>query len=383
MAARPTRRKRILLVDDEVQNLELLEAYLDPLGHEMVRAQAGTEAIAFLERVPFDLVLLDIMMPGATGYEVLRRFREKRTERCVPVVLLTALVDRGSRLRGLELGANDFLPKPIDRAELVARVRTLLNLQDATDALIERTQQLLRLQALQHDLANFLVHDLKTPLSIVSGNLSLLREASLNPDLLEAVDDSRDATRRMLGMVSELLEIAKMEECGSIVRELTSESLRALADEVARERERTVRARCQSLEIGGDSATCVPMDRPLVRRALENLVDNAIRHTPAGGRIRVAAEDDPVPQLVVSNTGEAIAEQELARIFEKFGQASSSRRNNGASGLGLYFCRLVMCAHGGSIAHRTSDAWPTSFVLSFDATGTTTPEPCTRSCGGS
>jgi CheY-like chemotaxis protein len=232
------RRKRILIADDEEQNLELLEACLEPLGHETVRALTGIEAIALLERIPFDLVLLDVMMPGATGFEVLRRFRERPTERCIPVVILTALVDRAMRLRGLELGANEFLPKPIDRAELVARVKTLLSLQDATDTLIERTQQLGRLQAFQRYLVNYLVRDLRKPLSILRDNLTHLRAARLKRDLVGVVDDSRAATDRMIQMLSEIIEAAKMEDGATALGSLTPESLRSLSIEVARERKR-------------------------------------------------------------------------------------------------------------------------------------------------
>ncbi len=367
MAAVVSRRKRILLADDEVQNLELLEACLEPLGHEVVRARVGTEAIAFLERAKFDLVLLDVMMPGATGFEVLRRFREKPTERCVPVLLLSALADRASRLRGLELGANDFLTKPLDRAELLARVRTLLSLQDATDALIERTRQLVRLQALQNDLANFLVHDLKTPLSIVSANLSWLRETQMAPGLTGAIDDCRDATRRMLGMVSDLLEIAKMEECEPMVRAVSTESLREIADEIARERRRSLEDRRIELEVDGDGGARANIDRALTRRALENLVDNAIRHTPDGGSIQIQAFGEPAARLVVSNTGRCIADADLARVFDKFGQGDTTRQQRTGFGLGLYFCKLVMAAHGGGITHLSTPEWPTSFVLSFGA----------------
>jgi signal transduction histidine kinase len=241
-------------------------------------------------------------------------------------------------------------------------------LQDATDALIERTQQLVRLQSLQNDLANFLVHDLKTPLSIVSHNLSWLREASLKkPDMTGAIDDCREATRRILGMVSDLLEIAKMEECEPMVRSVSPESLREIAEEVCRERRRTVEDRRIDIELISDGPAWAPADRGLARRALENLVDNAIRHTPEGGRIRVEAIGDPVPELVVSNTGDPIPPDDLARVFEKFGQGEASRDHRIGSGLGLYFCKLVMAAHGGAISHRSTAAWPTSFVLSFGA----------------
>jgi DNA-binding response OmpR family regulator len=203
------RRKRILLVDDEVQNLELLEACLEPLGHETVRAQAGTEAIAFLDRVSFDLVLLDVMMPGATGFEVLRRFREKRTERCVPVVILTALVDRASRLRGLELGANDFLAKPLDRAELMTRVRSLLALQDATDTLLERSAELGRMKTRQHDREARIVRELSAPLDTAFANLAALDDAQLRPESLLRVKAAREATANAMRAVHELFDPAR------------------------------------------------------------------------------------------------------------------------------------------------------------------------------
>jgi DNA-binding response OmpR family regulator len=233
------RRKRILIADDEEHNLELFEACMEPLGHETVRAMTGIEALALLERIPIDLLLLDVMMPGATGFEVLRRFRERPTQRCVPVVLLTALGDRPMRLRGLELGANEFMTKPIDRAELVARVKTLLSLQDANDALIERTQQLGRLQAFQRYLVNYLVRDLRKPLAVLRENLASMRAARLRRDLVGVVDDSRAATDRMIQMLSDVIEAAKMEDGATALGSLTPESLRSLSTEVARERKRS------------------------------------------------------------------------------------------------------------------------------------------------
>ncbi len=212
------RRKRILVADDEPHNLELLEACLEPLGHETVRASTGAEAIALLDRLPVDLVLLDVMMPGASGFEVLRRFRDRPTERHVPVVVLTALVDRAMRLRGLELGANDFLPKPIDRAELVARVRTLLDLQDANDALLVRTRELTRLQAFQRYLVDCLGRDLREPLSVVTENLTSLRAARVGKALVPRIDEARAATDRMHETLGELLEAAKLEDAGQVAR---------------------------------------------------------------------------------------------------------------------------------------------------------------------
>ena len=121
-------KQRILLVDDEPANLLLMDAILTPLGAELIRATNGFEALDRLERQRVDLVLLDVMMPKMDGIETLQRIRARQDWGWFPIVLVTAAHDREARLRGFEAGADEFLEKPVDRALLMARVKTLLRL---------------------------------------------------------------------------------------------------------------------------------------------------------------------------------------------------------------------------------------------------------------
>ena len=123
------RPARILIVDDERHNRQLLQVMLGPEGFELLTAQTGEEALALIAQHQPDLVLLDIMMPGIDGYQVTGRIKGDVATRNIPVVLITALDDRDSRIRGLNAGAEDFLTKPIDRVELCVRVRNLLRLK--------------------------------------------------------------------------------------------------------------------------------------------------------------------------------------------------------------------------------------------------------------
>ena len=116
---------RILIVDDERTNRELLRIMLAPEGHVLLTAASGEEALAMVVLQPFDLILLDIMMPGVDGYQVAATLKRNPDTRDIPVLMLTALDDRNSRMHGLSAGAADFLTKPVDRAELVEKVRTL------------------------------------------------------------------------------------------------------------------------------------------------------------------------------------------------------------------------------------------------------------------
>ena len=119
----------ILIVDDELRNRELLEVMLQPEGYVLATAGSGEEALEMVARQPPDLVLLDVMMPGMDGYQVATRIKGNAATNGVFIVLLTALDDRNSRAHGLRAGAEDFLTKPVNRAELVERVGTLLRIK--------------------------------------------------------------------------------------------------------------------------------------------------------------------------------------------------------------------------------------------------------------
>jgi len=126
---------RVLVVDDSEPNRELIAAYLEQAGHQVLMAGSGVEALLALQHKGVDLVLLDIMMPGMDGYEVCTRMRQNFATRLTPVVLVTSLDDRSDRIRGMDAGADDFLSKPVNQTELLARVRSLLRVKRLTDQL--------------------------------------------------------------------------------------------------------------------------------------------------------------------------------------------------------------------------------------------------------
>ena len=143
----------ILIVDDQPTNIELLEAYLAPQGYEIVTAANGKEALEKLSGNQIDLILLDVMMPGIDGFEVTRRVRQDNKLRLLPIILVTALKETEDRIKGIEAGCDDFISKPVDKMELLARVRSLLKVKAYNDLLsnyqkelesevIERTEEL-------------------------------------------------------------------------------------------------------------------------------------------------------------------------------------------------------------------------------------------------
>lgn len=132
----------LLAVDDQPQNIELLEAFLVPQGYDVLCACSGEEALAKLGENAIDLILLDVMMPGMDGFEVTRRVRENLSFRLLPIILVTALRDKDDHIKGIEAGCDDFLSKPIDKTELLARVRALLKVKAYHDLLNDYQRKL-------------------------------------------------------------------------------------------------------------------------------------------------------------------------------------------------------------------------------------------------
>ncbi len=135
------RAKRILIVDDEEQNRDLLEALLEAFGYEFETARDGIEALAKI-KLDIDLVILDVMMPGMDGFEVAQRIRKDSTSHDVPIIMVTSLSGKDDRLRAVEAGANDFITKPVGKMELKVRTASLLKIKEAQDAIKEHKDKL-------------------------------------------------------------------------------------------------------------------------------------------------------------------------------------------------------------------------------------------------
>ena len=133
---------RILVVDDEVRNIKLLDSLLRPEGYEITHARSGPETLEVVARDQPDLILLDVMMPGMDGFAVAGKLKLDPVTKAIPIIMVTSLDDRSSRLAALNMGAEEFLTKPIDRAELWVRVRNLLRLKRYSDFLVEHSRLL-------------------------------------------------------------------------------------------------------------------------------------------------------------------------------------------------------------------------------------------------
>nr|HQU74865.1 response regulator [Calditrichia bacterium] len=167
---------RILIVDDTQESIDLLVYFLKPTGYRVLTATNGYKALEIINATPPDLILLDVMMPEIDGYEICERVKKDPKTQHIPVIMITALRELKDKITGLEAGADDFISKPYDSVELLARVKSLLRMKRYHDQLREQNRRLEeqkkaleREEVLKRELTNLLVHDMKSPLFVIQG----------------------------------------------------------------------------------------------------------------------------------------------------------------------------------------------------------------------
>lgn len=350
----------LLIVDDNEDNRDVLARRLKKQGHFTVTVADGQEALTALAEQPFDLVLLDIMMPEMDGYEVLFRIKSEPRTQHLPVIMISALDELESVVRCIEMGAADYLPKPFNPTLLRARVGASLREKRAHDReqrftaeIAESYRRLRELERLRDDLTYMIVHDLRTPLtSLLTGLQTVPLVGDLNPTQSEMLDIATDGGETLLGMINDLLDVEKMEQESVPLDKMPLAAERLIAQAVAQV---TLLAASESLTLTSEADSNLPEfvgDEDKLRRTLVNLMGNAIKFTPQGGTVTVGASlsGENTLRFFVRDTGEGIPADALSRIFEKFGQVESRQAGRKMStGLGLTFCKLAVEAHGGRI----------------------------------
>ena len=352
----------ILVADDVPANVELLFDQLHVLGFRAIAAHDGPSALQTCFDQKPDLCILDVSMPAgdlgvddrSTGFEVCRRIkRDSRTAR-IPVIFVTALNDTSDRVKAIEAGGDDFLTKPHNRLVLGARVRSLLKLKAATDALEESLRKQKELEKVRDDLMKMIVHDLKSPLTSIIGAMEMLIDGdfgTLTAEQRGALGDAELRAEDLLALIEDLLEVARLEET-QMALNLAPTAPGALLAEVRHEWE--VRAIQEGATIGvevADDAPIIEADQALVKRVFGNLLQNSLTHSARAVTVSLGARKDNDGTLfTVADDGVGIPVEYHDIIFRKFEQVKTLHIPRvRSSGLGLAFCKIVVEAHGGRI----------------------------------
>ncbi len=357
----------ILVADDVPANVELLFDQLHVLGFRAIAAYDGPSALAACFEKRPDLCILDVSMPAgdlgcddrSTGFEVARRIKRDPRTKSIPVIFVTALNDTTDRVKAIEAGGDDFLTKPHNRLVLGARVRSLLRLKAATDALEDSNRKLRELEKIRDDLMKMIVHDLKTPLTSVLATLEMLLDGDfggLDEGQRKAITDAEGKSEDLLALIGDLLEVSRIEEA-EVTLDLQPLAPAALLTEIVHEWQ--VRFQQEGAQAHVDVADDAPVfeaDKGLLKRVFGNLIQNALTHSATAVKLQLSARRDGDGVLfTVADNGPGIPPEYHEVIFRKFERVKTPNvPRTRSSGLGLAFCKLAVDAHGGRIWVQSS-----------------------------
>ena len=344
-----TEKGNLLIVDDTPANIDVLVDLLSPTYRTRI-ATNGKTALSLCAKEAPDLILLDIMMPEMDGYEVCRRLKEMEETRHIPVIFVRGKGETEDETKGLALGAVDYIAKPITPAVVLARVETHLEVNRQRQKIETAYNQLQDLETLRDNLVHMMVHDMRTPLTIMRGHLELLEmNGNLGGNEKKRVGTILNACVGLIDMVSTLLDVSRFDN-NEMPLKLEGRDIVPLAKEAAASYQAVGKGPGVEFESSVDSLK-LRCDKDILERVMANLIGNAVKFTPESGTVRLLLEQTGhEAKISVTDTGPGIAPEYHGKIFERFGQVEMyNKKQKYSTGLGLTFCKLAVEAHGGSI----------------------------------
>ncbi len=346
------KKSKILIVDDAVDTVELLRKRFHSEGYDTAEAYDGEEALQKVEEYNPDLIVLDVMMPKLDGYEVCRRLKTDENRKYIPVLMLTAKGEVENKVKGLEIGADDYLPKPFDYKELSARVKSLLTIKAAREKLVEE-EKTVALDKMMDEVA----HEIRNPLVSIGGFTKRvydrLPENDPNKKYLEMI---MDEVSKLENMVKQLIELKTMAVCfleNIDTNEVITEALSAYEDEFA---EKGIVVQTQLI----DNPPRISGDKEQLKVAISNLVKNSVEAMQESPKILKIATSISDGRMVieVTDTGKGIPKDKLKSIFHPFYTSKIY-----GPGLGLTFTLKIIQQHGGTISVESEPGKGTTLTI--------------------
>ncbi|OGU12947.1 MAG: hypothetical protein A2X61_09170 [Ignavibacteria bacterium GWB2_35_12] len=363
---------KILVVDDEPIMAQLIKNYFNLYNYNIVVCHDGLTALQTIINNPdFDLIVLDVMMPKMSGLDVARQIRQNYSLFELPILILTARNQIADLVEGFEAGANDYLLKPFDPNELIARGKTLIKLRRLTKVNLILQQAI----ELKNQFINMTVHDLKNPLNVIQGISVMLKDLPIT-DTTEAemIDLIHESSTLMSNLINELLENASLES-GKITIDRKIIDLNEVAEDIITGNQTRADNKKQKLILkAGPKDKChINADNIRIYEILDNLVNNAIKYSPKGKNIQISISHVKEKKIrfvrcEVKDEGPGLTQEDMKRLFGKFQRLSAQPTGGESStGLGLSIVKQLVELHDGRIWAESEYGKGTSFIVEFPA----------------
>ncbi len=351
----------ILIIDDTPANLDVLTKFLAEHGHKVRPAISGEIGLKAAAKALPDVILLDIQMPEMNGFEVCERLKADETTREIPVIFISALDALDDKVRAFQVGGVDYITKPFQVMEVLARVESQLRIQ-------WQRRRIEALSAFKDDLIGIVAHDLKNPLSVVLGYAEILQFDAANGQPLspEVVLQIQKAGMTMLSLIQDLLDNARHEQriplrfAHASLQEVVSDQVRAF----------TLPARSKQITIEKDfqpEHLVVSIDTRRFAQVVSNLISNAIKYSSSGSGVTVRVSQHHDEAIVeVADNGYGIPAHDLPHIFEKFYRVNTAKHMAAeGTGLGLPIARLIVEQHGGTLTAQSEEGVGSTFTITL------------------
>lgn len=357
---------KILVVDDNVKNVQVVANVLSEKGYDIEYALNGPDALQLVASENFDLILLDIMMPEMDGFEVCRSIKKDENKREIPIIFLTAKTDVESIQKAFKTGGVDYVSKPFNIDELLARVETHVELKVSKDKLkkvncwleekvLERTAELkiansklLELDNAKTQFLKIISHEIRTPLNGIIGGLSLIKEYGLTEESIEFIDMLDISAKRLEAFSYKALDISNLNIRGKETISLEKANITQIISQVIADLESTWKSKEINIsQIKNTDSVIINVDLKYFYKCIYNIIHNAIKFSPVNGLV-LASVSNFDNKLVIEIKDEGVGFNEGFAIND-IKPFDTKNHVDSNPGLGLFLSNQIIKTHGGTI----------------------------------
>lgn len=345
---------KILVVDDVVSNVLLLKILLTNEGFQVCTANNGEECVKMAKSDNPDLILLDVMMPGISGFDTAVILKKDPETAEIPIIFLTALNNPSELVHGFQVGANDFLTKPFNKEELVMRVMHQIQLVAAKRIIIKQNEELKRTISNRDKMYSVIAHDLRSPMASIRMVLNLavnaIQPEVVGTEIFELLDKANKESEETHNLLDNLLKWTKSQtgRMNVVYQDFDlNDVIPGVVDIFV--------MIADTKKIRLDYTPCkeklvVRADNDMLKTVVRNFMSNAIKFSPEGSVIEITAErENNFAKINIRDHGVGIAQERIDELFQK-GETTYGTSGEEGSGLGLQLCADFARKNGGDVS---------------------------------